>query len=870
MASDKKSGRAVRGSAKKKTRSRKQVASHRKESRRAERERPAGLRSAAARASLEASDLTWRCDPSKLGFDDTSGVAPLHDIMGQDRAIRALRLGVDLFSPGYNIYVSGVSGTGKTSTVKKVLETIRPRCSGPRDFCYVYNFKNPYNPVLLTFTQGGGSLFARRMGRLVQILQKELPAAIESGSFAERKEALAESYLKRQKELFHSFEEELKKNGFILSQIRVGPVTRPEILIPIGDKAYPYEQLALLVESGQIKLAEGATLQEFAEKDDRFRKRMREVMKESRSLNAEMMEKIEGLERSAVDGLVDDFIDEIKQAHKENARIVEYLDDLKEHVLSHLDRLKAAGGEGDGPPDPFKTGEPVDPYLPYRVNVILDNSKTSACPVIMETNPTYNNVFGTIERTMTRWGQAVTDFTKIKAGSMLQADGGYLVLNALDSLSEPGLWKTLKRVLTYRELVIQGIEGLLQLSTASLKPEPIDVDVKVILIGPPHLYFLLHAYDEDFAKIFKIRADFDTEISLNGDAVGQYASFVAFLAGNENLKPFTCEAVARVIEYGVRRAGRRNRITSRFGEIADVIREADFWARLSEEEKVGVDSVRKALHARRDRISLLEEKVRDRLKEKIILIDTDGSRVGQVNGLAVFAHGEHRFGVPTRITAAVGVGKAGIINVEREAKLSGNTHDKGVLILSGYLREEFAREIPLSLSASICFEQSYGGVDGDSASSTELYAILSALAEVPLRQDLAVTGSINQKGDIQAIGGVNEKIEGFFHTCRERGLTGEQGVLIPEANVQDLMLAEDVRDAVAEKRFHVYPIRRVEEGIEILTGLDAGARGKDGKRPAGTLYEKVEKRLVDLQKKSIEKATGKKAARAGKRKPRGV
>ncbi|MFH1679533.1 MAG: AAA family ATPase [Candidatus Eisenbacteria bacterium] len=865
MAPDKKKGgRSDRGAARGKGRSATKRPSGRKGPGAAQIGDAAGLKRSAARRGLDAGELTWRCDPSRLGFADTSRVAPLQDIMGQDRAIQALRLGVDLFSPGYNIYVSGVSGTGKTSTVKKVLETIHPRCAGPRDFCYVYNFKNPYNPVLLTFAQGGGNRFARQTDRLVQVLQKELPAALESGSFVERKEALAESYLKRQKELFHRFEEELKKNGFILSQVRVGPVTRPDILIPVGEKAFPYEQLAVLVESGQIELGEGTTLEDLAEKDGRFRKRMREVMKESRHLNAEMMEKLEGLERSAVDGLIDDLIDDLRQAYGENARIIEYLDNLKEHVLSNLDRLKAAGGEGT--PDPMRMAEPTDPYLPYRVNIILDNSKTSACPVIMETNPTYNNVFGTIERTVTRWGQAVTDFTKIKAGSMLQADGGYLVLNALDALSEPGLWKTLKRVLTYRELVIQGIEGLLQLSTVSLKPEPINLDVKVILIGPPYLYFLLHSYDEDFAKIFKIRADFDNEISLTGEAVEQYASFVAFLAEREDLKPFTCEAVARVIEHGVRRAGRRNRITSRFGEIADVIREADYWARRSEEEKVGDGSVKKALDARRERISLLEQKVRDRLKDGILLIDTDGTRTGQVNGLAVYAHGEHRFGVPSRITATVGAGKAGIINVEREAKLSGSTHDKGVLILSGYLREQFARDVPLSLSASVCFEQSYGGVDGDSASSTELYAILSALAEVPLRQDVAVTGSVNQKGDIQAIGGVNEKIEGFFRTCAERGLTGKQGVLIPESNVQDLMLEEAVLDAVKAGKFHVYPVKRVEEGIEILTGIEAGARGEDGKRPEGTLFERVQKRLVDLQKKSIETAPKKK--RRTKRKPR--
>lgn len=801
---------------------------------------------AEARKPLAADLLYWDCAPEGLRFKDTSKVKPLKDIMGQDRAIQALRLGVDLGSPGYNIYVSGMSGTGKMTTVKRVLEKIRPRCPEARDFAYVYNFKNPYSPALLTFPQGGGSRFSRRMDRLVNTLQKELPAALESGPFAERREAIAETYLKKQKEIFHAFEEELKSNGFVLSQVKVGPITRPEILIPVGDKTFPYEQLSLLVESGQVKLADGASIEELRKKDDEFHKRMRDVMKESRRLNLEMMERLEKLERSTVSDLIGGHVDDLKEQYGDDPKIVGYLEDLKEHILSNRESLKAfsgAGGEGEA--------QPVDPYLPYRVNVVLDNSKTRPCPVVMETNPTYNNVFGTIERNVTRWGQAVTDFTRIKAGAMLQADGGFLVLNAMDALSEPGLWKTMKRVLTYRELMIQGIEGLLQLSTVSLKPEPIDIDVKVILIGPPHIYSMLHVYDDEFRKIFKIRADFDQEIPLSGNAVEQYASFVAFLAERESLMPFTAQAVARLIEHGVRRAGRRNRITSRFGEIADVVRESHYWAERESKKKVTAEHVEAALRARRHRVALLEEKVRDRLSEGVVLIDTEGARAGQVNGLAVLSQSDHRFGVPSRITASVGVGKAGIINVEREAKLSGSTHDKGVLILGGYLRDVFAREAPLSLSASICFEQSYGGVDGDSASSTELYAILSALANVPIRQDVAVTGSVNQKGDVQAIGGVNEKIEGFFRLCAERGLTGTQGVIIPASNIEDLMLEEEVRRAVAEGKFRVWAVRRIEEGIEILTGVRAGVRDEHGKWEAGSLYGRVQQRLRFLMTKSM-------------------
>ncbi|MFH1276952.1 MAG: AAA family ATPase [Candidatus Eisenbacteria bacterium] len=813
-------------------------------------EEAAGLVHASKRSGLGVDRLCWRCDAETLGFADTSKVKPLRDIMGQDRAMEALRLGIELASPGYNIYVAGMSGTGKMTTVKKILEEIHPRCAMPRDFAYVYNFKNPYNPVLLTFPQGGGNRFARRMGRFLQAAQKELPAILESGPFVERREAMAEAYLKKQKEIFHGFEEELKANGFVLSQITVGPITRPEILIPVGDKAFPYEQLALLVESGQVTLPGGVTLEELGKKDGEFRRRIRQVMKESRRLNAEMVERIEKLERETVSDLIGGYVEDLREHYADDQKITEYLNDLKEHVIVHRDELKTPP-QGDGLPEVMRASEPADPYLPYRVNVVLDNSKTKPCPVVLETNPTYNNVFGTIERNVTRWGQAVTDFTKIKAGAMLQADGGYLVLNAADALSEPGLWKTMKRVLTYRELVIQGIEGLLQLSTGGLKPEPITVDVKVIFIGPPQLYYLLHAYDEEFGKIFKVRADFDNEIPLTETSVKQYASFVAFLAEREELMPFTRDAVSRLIEYGVRRAGRRTRVTSRFGEIADVIRESHYQALRRKKKKVGEEDVEEALRARRRRVGLLEDKVRERLKERIVLIDTEGARVGQVNGLAVLTHGGHRFGIPSRITASVGVGKAGIINVEREAKLSGSTHDKGVLILGGYLREVFARNAPLSLTASVCFEQSYGSVDGDSASSTELYAVLSAIAEVPIRQDVAVTGSVNQKGDVQAIGGVNEKVEGFFRLCAERGLTGSQGVLIPESNVEDLMLDADVLAAVERGEFHVWPVGRIEEGIEILTGIEAGVRTADGKWKRGSLYGRVQERLKGLMRKSM-------------------
>lgn len=843
----KKTGRKSAASGRKKTTSRPasgKTASSRKKAKK----KPARPKRAPAHRGLAPSKLTREVKGKKPGFRNTSELESLNDIVGQKRALKALELGVKLGSSGYNIYVSGMAGTGKMSTVRRLLDQIRPHCPKLRDFVYVYNFQVPNEPILITLPQKMGRVFAGKMERILQVVRDGIPKTLQGEGILDQKEGLAKLFLDQQKELFTNLEKELKEAGFVLSQVKIGSVVRPEVMIPVGEEIYPFEQLSTMVEVGDLDLGKEVDMVELEKSTAQFRRRLRSVMKESRRLNNTMVERLEALDREIAGFLISDHIEDLQEEYSDNPKIVTYLDQYKENVLGNLGVLKAAyeqGDDDDGYHGPGGAGfDSV--YLPYQVNVVHDNSKAATCPIVLETNPTYNNVFGTVERSITQQGQTVTDFTRITAGSLLKADGGYLVLNAQDALTETGLWKTLKRVLIHRELVIQGIEGLLQLSTVNLKPEPISVDVTVILIGPPQLYFMLDRHDEEFGKIFKVRADFDHVMPLSGETVEYYGRFVAQMTEREDTVPFTAKGVNRLVEHGIRTAGGRKKITTRFGEIADVIRESSFWAKSRDEKLVNDKMVEYALEERRDRLRLFEEKVRERFKEGIVLVDTRGERVGQVNGLAVYAHGQNRFGIPSRITVSVARGKAGIINIERESRLSGNSHDKGVMILSGFLREQFTQDIPLSLIASICFEQSYGGVDGDSASSTELYALLSALANIPIRQNFAVTGSVNQKGDVQAIGGVNEKIEGFFDLCRSRGLTGDQGVLIPESNVGDLMLHSGVRNAVKRRKFHIHSVTRIEEGIEILTGVRAGKRNVRGEWERGTIFHLVQERLKKL------------------------
>jgi ATP-dependent Lon protease len=543
--------------------------------------------------------------------------------------------------------------------------------------------------------------------------------------------------------------------------------------------------------------------------------------------------------------VIKDSISDIKEKF-EYEKVHRYLDEVQEDILTNLNRFREKEEPPASPIPGLAFPQPVDSFTEYQVNVYVDNSETKGAPIIVETTPNYRNLFGTIERVVERSGVWKTDFSHIKAGSFLRANGGYLIFNALEALTEPGVWPALKRTLKNQVMEIQTYDPFYFFATSALKPEPIECNTKIVMIGDSYLYHLLYNLDDDFKKIFKIKADFDSVMNKDVEKISQYASFIRKICDEDKLRPFDKAGIAAVVEYGVRITGRQKKLSTRFYLIADLLREANYWAMKDGSDVVNEKHVDKAIEKKVYRLNLVEEKIQEMIDDGTILIDSDGMIVGQVNGLSVYNLGDYMFGKPSRITTNTSMGKAGIINIEREAEMSGPTHNKGVYILAGYLRGRYAQDKPITMSASICFEQSYSGVDGDSASSTEIYALLSSLSGLPLRQDIAVTGSVNQKGEIQPIGGVNEKIEGFFDVCRAKGLTGKQGVMIPHLNIDDLMLRKDVVAAVKEGKFRIYPVKTIDQGIEILTSVEAGERLEDGRFKEGTVNDLVDKKLREL------------------------
>jgi ATP-dependent Lon protease len=593
------------------------------------------------------------------------------------------------------------------------------------------------------------------------------------------------------------------------------------------------------------------------------------IFKETRKSEKDIKEELTSLDNEVISPVVKDSISDIKEKF-ENEKVHRYLDEVQEDILANLNRFRE---KEEAPPSPLPglvLPQPVDSFTEYQVNVLVDNSETQKAPIIVETTPNYRNLFGTIERVVERSGIWKTDFTHIKAGSFLRASGGFLIFNALEALVEPGVWPALKRTLKNQVMEVQTYDPFYLFATSALKPEPIECNTKVIMIGDTYLYHLLYNLDDDFKKIFKIKADFDSVMNKDTEKIQQYASFIRKICDEEKLRPFDKTGIGAVVEYGVRLAGRQKKLSTRFHLIADLLKEASYWAVKDGSEVVKERHVDLAIEKKIHRVNLIEEKIQEMIDDGTILIDSDGMVVGQVNGLSIYNLGDYMFGKPSRITAKTSMGKAGIINIEREAEMSGPTHNKGVYILAGYLRGKYAQDKPLTMSASICFEQSYSGVDGDSASSTEIYALLSSLSGLPLRQDIAVTGSVNQKGEIQPIGGVNEKIEGFFDVCKAKGLTGKQGVMIPCLNIGDLMLRKDVVAAVKEGKFHIYSVETIDQGIEILTGVEAGERTEDGRFKEGSVNDLVDKKLRELGTKIKEFEGGREeAAKEEKKKKKG-
>jgi len=805
--------------------------------------------------------LRWRCDPDTFEFKTTEECEYSEGIIGQERAVKALRMGLTIKSPGYNIYVSGKTGTGRTSTIRRVLKKLDLEKKIPDDICYVNSFKNPDMPRVITLPAGMGQKFSQEMDDLVSNLTKQIPLIFESDQFKKTSEEVMESFRTKQKEMVRNFNDRILKEGFQLVQFQIGPFTRQDVVPVYEGKPVPFEQLEALADQDKFSRED---LEKIKKKLMDFRIELESLMRETRQLEKEMRREIDSLEYRSGQPVVSEIISDIRMKHgDENEKIHGYLDEVQEHILSNLKTFKEK--EEEQPAMPFPMAPPsLQKFTEYKVNVLVDNSLTDKAPVITETDPTYKNLFGTIEREIDRSGFWRTDFTKIKAGSLLRANGGYLVFMALDALIEPGVWYTLKRTLKNRCLNMQPYDpyGIVQ---TALKPEPIPLDVKIVMIGDDYIYRLLYIYEEDFKKIFKTKSDFDTEMNNEEKHITDYVCFIKRIIEDEKLLQFDRKAVASIIEHGVRLTGRQKKLSTRFSSISDLIRESHYWASQEGSGIVTDRHVDRAYEEKVDRVNLIEDKIQEMIDDGTIMIDTEGEVVGQVNGLSVYDLGDHVFGKPSRITAKTSMGRAGVINIEREAKLSGKTHDKGVLILEGYFRGKYAQDKPLTMSASLCFEQSYGGVDGDSASSTEIYAIMSSLTEYPIRQDLSVTGSVNQKGEIQPIGGVNYKIEGFYDVCRAKGLTGTQGVLIPSLNVPELMLRKDVVEAVREGRFHIYPVRTIDEGITILTGIEAGEKDEKGNYPENAINDLVDKKLRSIAQtlKAFGEAAEKKPPEAG-------
>ncbi len=788
---------------------------------------------------LKPSEIRWQCNPKELKFKSVNELRICEGIIGQPRAIEAIELGINVKYPGYNIFITGPVGTGRTTAITKLLEELKAKKGTLQDLLYVNNFRNPDMPRLIDLPAGDGAKFKNVMVNLIQDLKTHIPQVFSSEEYQTRRQAIVKKYEEENRALLKEFEKLVEEQGFKVVQIQMGPFMRPAIMPIIDGKPTKMEDVEKMVRDGKM---DEKKFQEMQTKIRELEAGMAAMYSHVKEIQDAVNDEIRKLNEWMVKPVVEHLIKNIKKRFK-GEKIERYLNQVLDSIMEDLDRF-------------LRKETKDDAFREYDVNVLVDNSDTEVRPIIFETTPSYKNLFGTIERYSTGPGVVVSDFLNIKAGSLLRANGGYLVVNAFDALTEAGVWQALKRTLRNGVIDIQVFDPFYLFSTSALKPEPISIDVKVIMIGSQWLYYLLFYNDEDFKKIFKVKADFDTVMEKNTVNINEYASFIKSICQAEDLLPFAKKAIADVIEYGVRIAGRKDKLSTRFHVVADVIREADYWAKQAKKKSIGADDVEKAIQGWRRRMNMFEDKIQEMMEKDVLMISTKGEAVGQVNGLSVYQVGGYSFGRPTRITAKTSLGRAGIINIEREANLGGRTYNKGVLILSGFLKSRYAQNQPMAIDATLGFEQSYSEVDGDSASSTEVYAILSSLSGVPLTQEIAVTGSVNQNGEIQPIGGANEKIEGFFDVCKAKGLTGRQGVLIPERNVGDLMLRQEIVDVVKRKKFHIYAVNTIDQGIEILTGMKAGKKTKSGFEKNSVNFL-VDKRLKEYASKMKGFAKGK-------------
>lgn len=782
---------------------------------------------------LKPDELYKCCDVDFFKFNTTEDLPKTEGTIGQEKALKSLDFGLSLTSKGFNIYALGESGTGKLRSIRALLNEKAQKEPIPSDWCYVYNFKDPDVPIAIELQPGMGLVFQKDMDNLIKSLRVEIPKTFESKEYEKQRSKIIEDFQQKQKTLFTSLEEEALSKGFTVRKTVTGL-----LIVPIKKSGEPLteEEFASLDEKTRKKIEEiGKMLQE--KLDDVVR-----AVREAEKLVKEMLTR---LEREIALSVVEPPIEDLKKKYGDYEKIISYLEAVKEDILTHIEDFKAV--EEQPPPLPFmKLPKTEVSFVRYSVNVLVSNKETKGAPVIFESNPTYLNLFGRIEYKV-QYGMALTDFSMIKAGSLHRANGGYIVINVLDLLRNIFSYDALKRALRNREIKIEDVwEQYRLLSTTALKPEPIPLNIKVILVGNPYIYYLLYNLDEEYKELFKVKADFDSRMERTPENVEKYAFFIANVQKEENLLPLDKGAVAKIVEFGSRLAGHQNKLSTRFSEIADLIRESHYWAKRQGSPIVKAEHIIKAIDEKILRVNRIEERLREMMVEDTIIVSTSGERIGQVNGLAVLDLGDYSFGKPSRITATTYTGKAGVVNIERETKMSGKIHEKAIMIITNYLGSRYAVKKPISLSASITFEQLYEMVEGDSATCAELYALLSSISRIPLKQSIAVTGSMDQNGDVQPVGGINEKIEGFFDLCKIRGLDGSHGVIIPKRNVKHLMLKQEVVDAVKNGTFSIFPIEKVEEGLEILTGMPAGQLLEDGTYPENSVNYFVMKRLEEI------------------------
>ncbi len=771
------------------------------------------------------------CDAKQFDCDTTAELTPYAGIIGQERAVKVLGFGLEMKGEGFNIFVSGNPGTGRMTAVQDFLIKASSTEPVPSDWCYVNNFKNQYEPKVFALPPGTGAVLKGEMATFITEAKRVLPEAFESEDYSNKRDATVRDTETERKRLFEDLNIKAQKEGFIIQSSPMGL-----LVIPLADGKPLSEQEFLGLPAEQRDAIQ--------KKREQVTEELRGAMRKLRTLDSKINDDLRQLNKDVALFTMGHLVNHLEETFANFPDVVAHINAVQDDIVENI--MQFIAGYKPQPGMPQMPWMEEELYRKYEVNVIVDNAETDGAPVIVELNPTYQNVFGKLEKEA-QFGMLTTDFTMIVGGAIHRANGGYLVLPVDDMLRNGISWEALKMALKQGQATIEEpAERFGYISTRGIKPQPIPLSIKIVLIGTPSHYQALVAGDPDFAELFKVRADFDATMPRDAKNMHDYAVFACNFCKKEGLSHLEAGALCRLIEYSSRLSQQKNKLSTHFALIADIIREADFYARKADSTFITAGHISTAIEQKIYRSSLIEEKIQEMFDNGQILLDTSGFEVGQVNGLSVLSLGDYAFGRPSRVTVSTGIGKDGVMDIEREARMGGPTHTKGVMILGGYLLEKYAQDKPLGLSARLVFEQSYSGVDGDSASSTELYALLSSLSGTPIRQYIAVTGSVNQKGEVQPIGGVNEKIEGYFAVCKAKGLTGEQGVMIPASNVQNLMLKDEVVDAIGAGSFHIWPVATIDEGIEVLTGVPAGVPGPDGSYPEGSIHHLVDKRLGEM------------------------